>query len=61
MDANEDCCSDENDKQRHMMDLGVDVLKQLSNKSHEEQLLNAGAHSDAATEQTKRKVNNERI
>jgi len=27
-----------NDKQRHMMDMGVDVLKQLSNKSHEEQL-----------------------
>jgi hypothetical protein len=26
------------DKQRHMMDMGVDVLKQLSNKSHEEQL-----------------------
>jgi hypothetical protein len=26
------------DKQRHMMDTGVDVLKQLSNKSHEEQL-----------------------
>jgi hypothetical protein len=26
------------DKQRHMMDKGVDVLKQLSNKSHEEQL-----------------------
>jgi len=27
-----------NDKQRHMMDMGVDVLKQLSNKSAEEQL-----------------------
>ena len=26
------------DKQRHMMDKGVDILKQLSNKSHEEQL-----------------------
>jgi hypothetical protein len=26
------------DKQRHMMDMGVDVLKQLSNKSAEEQL-----------------------
>ena len=28
----------ESDKQRHMTDIGVDVLKQLSNKSHEEQL-----------------------
>lgn len=28
----------QNDKQGHMMDLGVDVLKQLSNKSQEEQL-----------------------
>ena len=26
------------DKEGHMMDMGVDVLKQLSNKSHEEQL-----------------------
>jgi hypothetical protein len=25
-------------KESHMMDMGVDVLKQLSNKSHEEQL-----------------------
>jgi hypothetical protein len=28
------------DRQRHLMDKGVDVLKQLSNKSHEEQLRN---------------------
>lgn len=28
------------DKQQHLMDKGVDVLKQLSNKSHEEQLRN---------------------
>ena len=28
----------QDDKQRHMMDKGVDILKQLSNKSHEEQL-----------------------
>jgi hypothetical protein len=26
------------DQKRHMVDTGVDVLKQLSNKSHEEQL-----------------------
>jgi hypothetical protein len=28
------------ERQRHMMDKGVDVMKQLSNKSHEEQLRN---------------------
>ena len=28
------------ERQRHLMDKGVDVMKQLSNKSHEEQLRN---------------------
>jgi len=38
MDAMKTVVQMESDKQRHMMDKGVDVLKQLSNKSHEEQL-----------------------
>ena len=38
MDAMKTAVQMQNDKQRHMMDMGVDVLKQLSNKSHEEQL-----------------------
>ena len=38
MDAMKTAVQMESDKQRHMMDKGVDVLKQLSNKSHEEQL-----------------------
>ena len=38
IDAMKTAVQMESDKQRHMMDMGVDVLKQLSNKSHEEQL-----------------------
>jgi len=38
LDAVKTAVQMESDKQRHMMDKGVDVLKQLSNKSHEEQL-----------------------
>jgi hypothetical protein len=38
MDAVKMAAQMQEDKQRHMMDTGVDVLKQLSNKSHEEQL-----------------------
>ena len=38
MDAMKTAVQMQGDKQRHMMDMGVDVLKQLSNKSHEEQL-----------------------
>ena len=38
MDVMKTAVQMQNDKQRHMMDKGVDVLKQLSNKSHEEQL-----------------------
>ena len=38
MDAMKTAVQMQNDKQRHMVDMGVDVLKQLSNKSHEEQL-----------------------
>jgi len=38
MDAIKTTAQMHNDQQRHMMDMGVDVLKQLSNKSHEEQL-----------------------
>ena len=38
MDAMKTAVQMQNDKQRHLMDKGVDVLKQLSNKSHEEQL-----------------------
>ena len=38
MDAVKMAAQMQEDKQRHMMDMGVDVLKQLSNKSHEEQL-----------------------
>ena len=38
MDAVKMAAQMQDDKQRHMMDMGVDVLKQLSNKSHEEQL-----------------------
>jgi hypothetical protein len=40
MDAIKTAAQMSADKQRHMMDKGVDVLKQLSNKSHEEQLRN---------------------
>jgi len=40
MDAMKTAVQMQSDKQRHMMDKGVDVLKQLSNKSHEEQLRN---------------------
>jgi hypothetical protein len=38
MDAVKMAAQMQEDKQRHMMDTGVDILKQLSNKSHEEQL-----------------------
>jgi len=38
IDAMKTAVQMESDKQRHMMDKGVDILKQLSNKSHEEQL-----------------------
>jgi len=38
MDAMKTAAQMSAEKQRHMMDKGVDVLKQLSNKSHEEQL-----------------------
>ena len=38
MDAVKTAVQMDSDKQRHMMDMSVDVLKQLSNKSHEEQL-----------------------
>ena len=38
MDAVKTAATMQEDKQRHMMDMGVDVLKQLSDKSHEEQL-----------------------
>ena len=38
IDAMKTAVQMESDKQRHMMDMGVDVLKQLSNKSAEEQL-----------------------
>ena len=38
MDVMKTAVQMQNDKQRHLMDKGVDVLKQLSNKSHEEQL-----------------------
>jgi hypothetical protein len=38
MDAAKMAAQMQEDKQRHMMDKGVDILKQLSNKSHEEQL-----------------------
>ena len=38
MDAMKTAVQMRSDKERHMMDKGVDVLKQLSNKSHEEQL-----------------------
>jgi hypothetical protein len=38
MDAMKTAVQMKSDKERHMMDKGVDVLKQLSNKSHEEQL-----------------------
>ena len=38
MDAVKMAAQMQDDKQRHMMDTGVDILKQLSNKSHEEQL-----------------------
>jgi hypothetical protein len=38
LDAMKTAVQMESDKQRHMMDKGVDILKQLSNKSHEEQL-----------------------
>ena len=38
MDAVKLAAQIQEDKQRHMMDMGVDVLKQLSNKSAEEQL-----------------------
>ena len=40
MDAMKTAAQMSAEKQRHMMDKGVDVLKQLSNKSHEEQLRN---------------------
>ena len=40
MDAMKTAAQMSADKQRHLMDKGVDVLKQLSNKSHEEQLRN---------------------
>ena len=40
MDAIKTAAQMSADKQRHMMDKGVDVMKQLSNKSHEEQLRN---------------------
>jgi hypothetical protein len=38
IDAMKTAVQMQEDKQRHMMDKGVDILKQLSNKSHEEQL-----------------------
>ena len=38
MDALKTAVTMRNDKERHMLDKGVDVLKQLSNKSQEEQL-----------------------
>jgi hypothetical protein len=38
MDALKTVAQMQDDKQRDMMHMGVDVLKQLSNKSHEEQL-----------------------
>jgi hypothetical protein len=38
VDAVKNIAQMQNDKQRQYMDLGVDVLTQLSNKSHEEQL-----------------------
>jgi len=38
IDAMKTAVQMESDKQRHMMDKGVDILNQLSNKSHEEQL-----------------------
>jgi hypothetical protein len=40
MDAIKTAAQMSADKQRHLMDKGVDVMKQLSNKSHEEQLRN---------------------
>jgi len=40
MDAIKTAAQMDAERQRHMMDKGVDVLKQLSNKSHEEQLRN---------------------
>ena len=38
IDAMKTAVQMQSDQQRHMVDTGVDVLKQLSNKSHEEQL-----------------------
>jgi hypothetical protein len=38
MDAVKMAAQMQDDKQRHMMDMSIDVLKQLSNKSAEEQL-----------------------
>jgi len=40
MDAIKTAAQMDAERQRHMMDKGVDVMKQLSNKSHEEQLRN---------------------
>jgi len=40
MDVMKTAAQMQNDRQRHLMDKGVDVMKQLSNKSHEEQLRN---------------------
>jgi hypothetical protein len=40
MDVMKTAVQMQNDRQRHLMDKGVDVMKQLSNKSHEEQLRN---------------------
>ena len=40
MDAMKTAAQMSAERQRHMMDKGVDVMKQLSNKSHEEQLRN---------------------
>jgi hypothetical protein len=38
VDAAKTMMATQSDQQRHMVDTGVDVLKQLSNKNHEEQL-----------------------
>jgi len=38
MDAAKTAAQMQENKQNNMMTMGVDVLKQLSNKSHEEQL-----------------------
>jgi hypothetical protein len=40
MDVMKTAVQMQNDRQQHLMDKGVDVMKQLSNKSHEEQLRN---------------------